>query len=253
MYHRPIWLKNYLDLGDQTMAQSHTAKAFDQELERLTNSICAMGDFAGKQFRDAVHALLHGDETLAFRVIDQDRQLDAMRRDLLASAALVIARRQPIASDLNEVLGDFKVVENLERIGDLAKNIAKRATAITSAAFPDDLVQSLVKLSSIASEQLRRALATFAAPNAEEAMAVRQHDEAIDRLHTEVFRELVSRMSTDQSQVVGYVHLLFSAKNIERIGDHATHIAEAAYWKATGHEPESERGRTDESSTFSGS
>ena len=129
------------------MAQSHTAKAFDQELERLTNSICAMGDFAGKQFTDAVHALLHGDQPLAFRVIEQDRQLDAMRRDLLASAALVIARRQPIAGDLNEVLGDFKVVENLERIGDLAKNIAKRATAITSAAFPNDLVQNLVKLS----------------------------------------------------------------------------------------------------------
>jgi len=234
------------------MSQPHFVKAFDQELDTLTSSIGAMGDFAGTQFTDAVRALLHGDMLLAQRVIDQDRQLDALRRDLSASAAMVIARRQPLAGDLDEVLADFRIVEDLERIGDLAKNIAKRAAAISGTTFPSDLVQSLEKLSALASDQLMRALATFVARDADEALAVRENDEAIDQMHTVIFRDLVSRMGADQTQVVGFVHLLFCAKNIERIGDHATHIAEAAYLKATGHRPEAERRRLDESSSVTG-
>lgn len=233
-------------------SSSHIVKAFDQELDTLTNSIGAMGDFAGSQLTDAVKALLHGDMALAQRVIDQDRQLDALRRDLSASAASVIARRQPLAGDLDEVLADFKIVEDLERIGDLAKNIAKRAIATAGISFSDDLVQSLEKLASLASEQLKRALATFIARDAEEALLVRQNDEAIDELHSVIFRDLVSRMSPEQSHVIGFVHLLFCAKNIERIGDHATHIAEAAYLKATGRRPESERRKLDESSMITG-
>lgn len=234
------------------MPQAHFVKAFDQELDTLTSSIGAMGDFAGTQFTDAVRALLHGDMLLAQRVVDQDRQLDALRRDLSASAAMVIARRQPLAGDLDEVLADFRIVEDLERIGDLAKNIAKRATAISGTHFPGDLVQSLEALSTLASEQLRRALATFVSRDAEEALTVRQNDEAIDQMHTVIFRDLVSRMGADPTQVVGFVHLLFCAKNIERIGDHATHIAEAAYLKATGHRPEAERRKLDESSSVTG-
>jgi phosphate transport system protein len=214
-------------------SSSHIVKAFDQELDTLTNSIGAMGDFAGSQLTDAVRALLHGDMALAQRVIDQDRQLDALRRDLSASAASVIARRQPLA-------------------GDLAKNIAKRAIATAGISFSDDLVQSLEKLASLASEQLKHALATFIARDAEEALLVRQNDEAIDELHSVIFRDLVSRMSPEQSHVIGFVHLLFCAKNIERIGDHATHIAEAAYLKATGRRPESERRKLDESSMITG-
>lgn len=234
------------------MPQSHIVKAFDQELDTLTSSIGAMGDFAGSQLTDAVRALLHGDLLLAQRVVDQDRQLDALRRDLSASAAMVIARRQPLAGDLDEVLADFRIVEDLERVGDLAKNIAKRATAIAGMSFPGDLVQSLEALAALASEQLRRALATFVARDADEALLVRQNDEAIDEMHTVIFRDLVSRMGGDPTQVVGFVHLLFCAKNIERIGDHATHIAEAAYLKATGHRPEAERRRLDESSSVTG-
>ena len=234
------------------MPNSHIVKAFDQELDTLTSSIGAMGDFAGNQFTDAVQALLHGDMALAHRVIELDRQLDALRRDLSASAAMVIARRQPLAGDLDEVLSDFRIVEDLERIGDLAKNIAKRATATSGAPFPAEVVQMMEKLAALAAEQLVRALATFASRNAEEAMLVRQNDEAIDAMHTAVFRDLVTRMSGDQAQVVGYVHLLFCAKNIERIGDHATHIAEAAYLKATGRRPELERRNLDESSSITG-
>lgn len=232
------------------MNTPHIVKAFDLELTTLTTNIGAMGAFAGSQFTDAVQALLHGDLVLAQRVIEQDQQVDALRRDLSTSAAMVIAKRQPLAGDLEEVLADFRIVEDLERIGDLAKNIAKRAIAIAGTRFSEDLVQGLEQLSELASQQLSNALKTFLARDAEQAMAVRQQDEAIDELHTVVFRDLVSRMGADPSQVIGFVHLLFCAKNIERIGDHATHIAEAAYVTATGHRPEAERRRLDQSSSL---
>jgi phosphate transport system protein len=234
------------------MSHAHIVTAFDQELDRLTSSIGAMGDFAGTQFGDAVKALLHGDQDLASRVVDQDRQIDALRRDLSASAALVIAKRQPMAGDLDEVLADFRIVEDLERIGDLAKNIAKRAIAVAGTTFPGDLVTRMDEMAALAAEQLRRALATFVAGDAAEALVVRRQDESIDQLHTSLFRDLVARMGADPSQVIAFVHLLFCAKNIERVGDHAAHVAEAAYVKATGQQPETERRRLDESSSITG-
>ena len=234
------------------MPHSRIVMAFDQELDRLTSSIGAMGDFAVAQFTDAVQALLHGDTALAHRVVDQDRQLDALRRDLSASAALVIARRQPMAGDLDEVLADFRIVEDLERIGDLAKNIGKRAIAVAGTTFPGVLVTRMEEMAGLATRQLRRALATFATRDTEEALAVRQHDESIDELHTTIFRDLVARMGADSSPVIAYVHLLFCAKNIERVGDHAAHVAEAACVKASGDHPDTVRRRLDESSSVTG-
>ena len=234
------------------MPHSHIVTAFDQELDRLTSSIGAMGDFAGAQFTDAVRALLHGDIALAHRVVDQDRQLDALRRDLSASAALVIARRQPMAGDLDEVLADFRIVEDLERIGDLAKNIGKRAIAVAGTTFADDLVTRMEEMAELATRQLQRALVTFATRDAEEALVVRQQDESIDELHTAIFRDLVGRIGADASPVIAFVHLLFCAKNIERVGDHAAHVAEAAYLKATGRHPDTDRRRLDESSSVTG-
>jgi len=230
------------------MTDSHIYKPFDQELQTLASSVGAMGDFAGAQFADSIQALLRGDLTLAQRVIDQDRQLDALRRDLSSAAASVIARRQPMAIDLNEVLADFRISDQLERIGDLAKNIAKRATAIARGSIPSDIAEMLERLSTLAADMLKRALDAISAGDAEKALLARQLDEEIDQLHTEIFRELVSRMSADQTDVINFVHLLFCAKNIERIGDHATNIAEAAYFKVTGQRPPLERRRLDESS-----
>ena len=125
------------------MSSPHTVKAFDQELKALTRNVTAMGEFAGAQFSTAVRALLHGDWTLAQQVIDHDRRLDALRTELSTAAATVIARRQPLATDLTEVLATFRIAEDLERIGDLAKNIAKRATAVASSHFPEDIVERL--------------------------------------------------------------------------------------------------------------
>jgi phosphate transport system protein len=211
-----------------------------------------MGEFAGAQFSAAVRALLHGDWSLAQQVIDHDRRLDALRTELSTAAATVIARRQPLATDLTEVLATFRIAEDLERIGDLAKNIAKRATAVASSHFPEDMVERLDRLATLASDHLKSALDTFIARDANQALIVRQQDEKIDALYTEIFQDLVSRLSIDPTQTIGFVHLLFCAKNIERIGDHATHIAEAAYLIATGHRPEPERQRLDRSSTLTG-
>lgn len=232
------------------MSHPHIVKAFDDDLSALTRHIKAMGAFATTQFKDAVSALLGGDWSLAQRVIDQDRRLDALRIELSMAAATVIARRQPMAADLDEVLSTFRIAEDLERIGDLAKNIAKRATTVSSGQFPDDVVLRVQELASLAAEQLTGALDTFFARDAEGALAVRRQDERIDQLHTALFAALVARLSADPPQAVGLVHLLFCAKNIERIGDHATHIAEAAYQIATGHKPELERRKLDESSTI---
>lgn len=234
------------------MSHPHIVRAFDEELAALAASIGTMGDFAVAQFVDAVHALLNHDLARAQRVIDQDRELDALRRDVSSAAATVIAKRQPMAADLEEVLVNFRVAEDLERVGDLAKNTAKRAMAIASRVFPPEISTGLSELGTAATEQLRAALAAYAQRNAQDALAAREQDEALDRLHTNVFRELVSRTRGKQPQVVGFVHLLFCAKNIERVGDHAAHIAEAAYLLATGHLPEKERRRLDESSTITG-
>ncbi|MGH8208363.1 MAG: phosphate signaling complex protein PhoU [Steroidobacteraceae bacterium] len=234
------------------MNQPHIVKAFDKDLLELSGSIRAMGEFAATQFTNALNALLHRDLAQAQRVIDQDRDLDALRRDVSAAAAGVITKRQPMAGDLDEVLADFRISEELERVGDLAKNTAKRAMAIASRTFAEDVTANLSRLGEAASEQLRMALAAYAARDPDLALAAREQDEELDRLHTAVFREIVAQTSGDQPQVVGFVHLLFCAKNIERVGDHAVHIAEAAYKLATGHAPATERRRFDESSTITG-
>lgn len=234
------------------MPHSHIVKAFDQDLEKLTGSLGAMGDFAKAQFADAMRAPLEGDAALAQRVVEQDRLLDALRRDLSAAATLVIAKRQPIAGDLDKVLADFRIVEDLERIGDLAKSIAKRAIAVSGTALPADLVERMDDMAALAADPFRRALVTFSSRDTAEALTVRQRDASIDELRTAIFRDLVARMGAEPSQVEAFVHLLFCVKNIERIGDHAAHVAEAAYVKATGRKPDTERRRLDQSSTITG-
>jgi phosphate transport system protein len=223
------------------MNTPHIVKAFDQELNALTRNVTAMGEFAGTQFMEAVQALLEGDWSLAQEVIDRDRRLDALRTELSTAAATVIARRQPLATDLDQVLATFRIAEDLERIGDLAKNIAKRATAVASSHFPDDIVKRLDRLSDLAALLLKGAIDAYVERDAEKALVLRREDQKIDELYDEITKELVARLSADPTQAIGFVHLLFCAKNIERIGDHATHIAEAAYFIATGRRPEPER------------
>jgi phosphate transport system protein len=219
------------------MNNPHIVKSYDLELQTLASSVGAMGDFAGVQFADAIQALLARDVVLAWRVIEQDRMVDALRRDLSAAAATVIARRQPVAADLDEVLAELRIVEDLERIGDLAKNIARRATTIAGEPgepIPAEIADKIRRLAALTSEQLRNAIDAYIARDAVKAQSLDEDDDQIDALHADIFAEIIALMNTSQKQVVGLVHLLFCAKNIERIADHATHIAEVAFQTASG-------------------
>jgi len=216
------------------MAPSHIAKAYDQQLERLTSSIGAMGDFALAQFNDAIRALLEHDTALAQRTVEQDRMLDALRRDLSASAALVIAKRQPMASDLEEVLADLRIVEDLERIGDLAKNIGRRAMAMSGQPLPEDLLSRIRAMVSLTATQLRSAVAAFVERDPLQASEVSNADDQVDESHHRIVAEVVTLLAEDRANVGDFVHLLFCVKNIERIADHAVNVARAAHLKATG-------------------
>ncbi|WP_158592238.1 phosphate signaling complex protein PhoU [Noviherbaspirillum sedimenti] len=211
------------------MSTPHIVKSYDQELQTLASSVGAMGDFTGVQFADAVQSLLARDTVMAQRVIDQDRMVDALRRDLSAAAANVIARRQPVANDLDEVLAELRIVEDLERIGDLAKNIARRAITIAAEPLPVEVTDKIRRLAALTSEQLRNAIDAYIAHDAEKAQAMPADDDEIDALHADIFADIIAMMNASQQQVIGLVHLLFCAKNIERIADHATHIGEVAF------------------------
>lgn len=216
------------------MAPAHTDRHFDEQLERLTSSIGAMGDFAIAQFSDAVRALLDRDADLASRVVDQDRMIDALRRDLSASAALVIVKRQPLASDLDEVLADLRIVEDLERVGDLSKNIARRTRSLSAGAFPSEVLSSFDLMSQRCISQVRNAIEAFLHRNAGQARDVKMLDDSIDSEHHELVDQIVALMAESRSEVSDFVHLLFCVKNAERIADHAVNIAEAAHLKTTG-------------------
>lgn len=210
------------------MSTPHIVKSYDKQLQTLASSVGAMGDFAGVQFADAIQSLLAHDTAMAQRVIEQDRMVDALRRDLSAAAANVIARRQPVADDLDEVLAELRIVEDLERIGDLAKNIARRAITIAGEPLPAEITDKIRRLAALTSEQLRNAIDAYTAGDIEKARAMPQDDDEIDDLHGDIFADIIALMNGRQTQVIGLVHLLFCAKNIERIADHATHIAEIA-------------------------
>jgi phosphate transport system protein len=216
------------------MAPAHTDRHFDEQLDRLTSSIGAMGDFAISQFSDAVRSLMHRDSELASRVVDQDRMIDALRRDLSASAALVIVKRQPLASDLDEVLADLRIVEDLERVGDLSKNIARRARSLSAGSFPSEVLTDFDAMSQRCIAQVRNAVEAFLHRNAGQARDVKMLDDSIDREHHTLVDQIVMLMGESRADVADFVHLLFCVKNAERIADHAVNIAEAAHLKTTG-------------------
>jgi phosphate transport system protein len=160
--------------------------------------------------------------------------IDSLRRDLSASAALVIAKRQPLASDLDEVLADLRIVEDLERVGDLAKNIARRANSLSESGFPEELTVSVSDLSRQCNAQLRNAVGAFLHRDAGRARDVKLLDDPIDQKHHAIVDRVIELMKTERREIGDYVHLLFCVKNVERIADHAVNIAEAAHLKSTG-------------------
>jgi phosphate transport system protein len=212
------------------MSDPHTVKAFDNDLQDLARMVAEMGGLAEKQVADAVDALARRDTALAQRVTGADRSIDNLQREIEEKAVLTIARRQPMASDLRQVVGTMRLASDIERIGDLAKNIAKRVMALNGEFPPPKLIRGVEHMSDMLLGQLKQVLNAFARRDVAEAMAVWRADEEIDAVCTSVFRELLTYMMEDPRNISFCIHLLFCAKNIERMGDHATNIAETVHY-----------------------
>ncbi|MEM6460540.1 MAG: phosphate signaling complex protein PhoU [Pseudomonadota bacterium] len=229
---------------------AHTVSSYDEELEFLTRRIAEMGGLAERMVEQSVAALVQGDEALSQKVISDDVVLDDAERQVDEKAVLVIAKRQPMASDLRVIIGSIRIAADLERIGDMAKNIAKRVIAVQGTAQPKKLVRGLEHLSELALTQLKEVLDAYSTRSAELANTVRDRDEEIDAIYTSLFRELLTYMMEDPRNIAACTHLLFCAKNIERIGDHTTNIAETVYYITTGSQLVAERPKDDETAVM---
>lgn len=212
----------------------HTVKAFDKDLEALGRRIAEMGGIAEKMISDATDALANLDVELARQTIALDPRLDLLQREVEEHAILTIARRQPLAVDLREVVGAIRVAGDLERVGDLAKNIAKRAIKIGREHHLERATIGLRHMQEIASIQMKDVLDAYASRDVERAQAVWKRDAELDLLDDSVFRDLLTFMMEDPRNISFCTHLLFCSKNFERIGDHATNIAETVYYIVTG-------------------
>jgi phosphate transport system protein len=223
----------------------HTVKAFDSELHELTRRITEMGALVVKQIGDAVSSLAHHDVELARRVIAADADVDRLQREIEENAVLTIARRQPMAVDLREIVASLRVATGLERVGDYAKNISKRVIATGAQIGPAAAVRGLQHMADLVVTALSQVLEAYAQRDVGKALAVWNGDEAIDAANKALFVELLADMMADPSTVPSGIHLLFCAKNIERIGDHATNIAETIYYIVQGVPLDAERPRGD--------
>jgi phosphate transport system protein len=206
-----------------------------------------MGGHAERMVDEAVAALVHSDDGLAAKVIRDDEMLDAGQREVDDKAIVIIAKRQPMAADLREIIGAIRISADLERVGDLGKNIAKRVGAISRERQPVSLFRGLQSLAELALTQLKEVLDAYASRSVEKIAFVRDRDDRIDAMYTSLFRELLTYMMEDPRNISACTHLLFCAKNIERIGDHATNIAETVYYIATGEQMPPERSKEDKS------
>jgi phosphate transport system protein len=225
----------------------HIVKAYDNDLAALKSLLSQMGGLAEEQLARSIDALVRRDTKLADRVVQADEKLDAWEVEIEEKAVLTIAKRQPMAKDLRVIMVAIRISADIERIGDLAKNIAKRAHAIYDN-IPQRLAKSLERLGDLSQTQVKLVLDAFAASDAEKAMEVWRHDEDIDALYNSIFRELLTYMMEDPRMIGACTHLLFAAKNIERIGDHATNIAENIYYLVNGEMLKEQRPKKDKTS-----
>jgi phosphate transport system protein len=231
---------------------NHTTKAFDSDLQELSRTMAEMGGLAENQIAEAIEALATRDSERAWRVINADSTIDNLQRVIEERAVEAIARRQPVAIDLRRVVGILRIANELERIGDLAKNIGKRSVAIKGADLPRRSMRGFSHLGDLVMAQLGDVLDSFARRDAAKAVDVWSQDQDIDRLYTSLFRELLVYMMEHPATVTLGIHLLFCAKNLERMGDHSTNIAEAVYYMVNGQPILRERPKADVTSMLSG-
>ena len=227
----------------------HTIRAFDADLQDLARMIAEMGGLAERQIGDALDALNRHDALLARSVVAADARIDVLQREIEEKAILTIARRQPMAVDLRDIVGALRVSNDLERIGDLAKNIAKRVEVVENELRLQKVMRGVEHMTELVLTQIKDVLDAFARRDVGKAIQVWRSDEEVDAVNNSLFRELLTYMMEDPRNISVCIHLLFCAKNIERMGDHATNIAETIYYIVEGHALVDERPKGDTTAT----
>jgi len=215
------------------MPAEHIIKSYDEELDRLNKMIVEMGGLAESQLAAATEAVAKRDSALAARVIEGDDKVDQLERDLDNLAVRLLALRQPMARDLREIVAALKIGSDLERICDYAANVAKRSIALSQAP-PIQPVHALPRMAHFALILVKDVIDAYVERDADKALVVWTRDEELDEMYSGLFREFLTYMMEDPRNIGVYTHLLFMAKNIERIGDHATNIAENLYYLVHG-------------------
>lgn len=225
----------------------HIVKSYDSELKRLDGEILRMGEIAVAQLDAAIDVLQRRDSKAAERVVANDDAIDALEHEVSHDVLRLLALRQPMARDLREVYAALRISSDIERIGDYAANVAKRSMVLNQSA-PVPAAGGLPALAGLASELVTESLAAYRERDADRALSVRARDVELDAAYTRLFRELLTYMAEDPRHITACTHLLFAAKNIERIGDHATNIAENTWFLVHGEQPEGERAKADRTS-----
>ncbi|HEV2189237.1 MAG TPA: phosphate signaling complex protein PhoU [Stellaceae bacterium] len=215
------------------MAAEHIIKSYDEELGRLNKTIVEMGGLAESQLAAAIDAVSKRDSELAAQVVEGDAKVDELERETDNLAVRILALRQPMARDLREIFAALKISSDLERICDYAANVAKRSIALAQTP-PIQPVYALPRMGTLALQLVKDVIDAYVERDAEKAMAVWRGDEELDEMYSSLFREFLTYMMEDPRNIGPCTHLLFMAKNIERIGDHATNIAENLYYLVHG-------------------
>ena len=229
------------------MAAEHIVKSYDEELERLNQMIVEMGGLAESQLADAVEAFVKRDSEIAARVIEGDKTVDQLERDVDNLVVRLLALRQPMARDLRQIVAALKIASDLERIADYAVNVAKRSIALAQLP-PVQPVHALPRMAHFALLLVKDVIDAYIARDADKAIQVWTRDEELDERYSSLFREFLTYMMEEPRNIGVYTHLLFMAKNIERIGDHATNIAENLYYSVHGTALTESRPKRDKSS-----
>jgi phosphate transport system protein len=214
-------------------APEHLVKSYDQELKRLGNLITEMGGIVESQVADSAIAIMQRDAEVATHVVETDPRVDALEREVEQFVIRLLALRQPVASDLRNIVAALKITGDLERIGDYAANVAKRSIVLSQFQLPLSL-SGLGHMAQLVQANLKMIIDAVSESDAEKAIQVWRSDQMIDDLYNTVFRELITYMMEDPRNITPCTHLLFIAKNLERIGDHATNIAETVHYAVTG-------------------
>lgn len=231
------------------MSNDHIVSSFDTDLSRLDNMIAEMGGLAESQLARSIEALCKRDIEAAERIIPADKKIDALEEEIYEYIVKLLALRQPVADDLRIVISAIKISSVIERIGDYAKNISKRTIVLKDSPSLTSALNTVSRMGDLVQAMIKQALDAYIERDADKAGDVRARDREVDLLHTSLFRELLTYMMEDPRHITPCTHLLFVAKNIERIGDHTTSIAEQVHFMVHGTMPADDRPKDDHSST----